>query len=95
MQQGTAMTVQGDGAGGSDAASPFVLRLPPQTCYGCSMSETDTKSIFDTPPDEELEARLDAEAEAEIEAGKGVPHDKVSAWLRRRASGEKVPPPEA
>ncbi len=41
------------------------------------------------------ERRLDAAADAEIDAGKGVPHERVAAWLRRRAAGEKIPPPTA
>ena len=53
----------------------------------------DTKSVFDTPPDEAEEARLDAVAEAEIEAGQGVPHGRVREWLAKLARGEKVPPP--
>lgn len=38
------------------------------------MAATDTKSVFDVPLDGADEARLDAEAEAEIDAAKGVPH---------------------
>ena len=56
------------------------------------MAETDVRSIFDTPLDE---AYLDAAANAEIEAGKGVPHERVREWLLRLAKGEKVPPPTA
>ena len=59
------------------------------------MAATDTPSVFDTPPDAQDEARRDALADAEIEAGKGVPHDKVRAWLLRLAKGEKAPPPAA
>jgi predicted transcriptional regulator len=51
------------------------------------------KSIFDTPPDEAEEARLDHVAEADIEAGHGVPHSQVREWLAKRGKGEKVPPP--
>ena len=59
------------------------------------MSEPETTSILDLPLDETEEARLDAEADAEIEAGKGVPHERVREWLLQLARGEKVPPPEA
>jgi hypothetical protein len=38
---------------------------------------SEPKSIFDVSPDEALEARLDAEAEAAHAAGLVVPHDKV------------------
>ena len=50
-------------------------------------------SIFDMPPDETAEARLDAEAEADVAAGRVVLHDRVREWLRLLAAGEKVPPP--
>jgi len=56
------------------------------------VAETDTTSVFDTPPDAQDEARRDALADAEIEAGKGVPHDKVRAWLLRLANSKKAPP---
>ena len=59
------------------------------------MAETDVRSILDTPLDEAEEAHLDAAANAEIEAGKGVPHERVRKWLLRLAKGEKVPPPTA
>ncbi len=59
------------------------------------MPEGDLKSIFDIEPDEALEARLDAEAEAEIDAGKGVPHEQVREWLSKLAKGERLPPPSA
>ena len=57
------------------------------------MPEPDAKSVFETPLDEAEEARLDALAEAEIDAGKGVPHEQVREWLAKLAKGEKVPPP--
>jgi hypothetical protein len=59
------------------------------------MTSTTTKSILDLPPDHTAEARLDAQSEAEIDAGKGVPHQRVREWLRKLASGQKLPPPEA
>jgi predicted transcriptional regulator len=59
------------------------------------MAETETRSILDLPLDAAEEARLDTEADAEIEAGKGVPHERVREWLLKLARGEKVPPPEA
>jgi hypothetical protein len=57
------------------------------------MGKTGSKSILDLPLDEAEEARLDAVAEAEIEAGHGVPHERVREWLMKLARGEKVPPP--
>ena len=56
-------------------------------------SDTETTSIFDIEPDEELEAQLDAEAEADVAAGRVVPHERVREWLMQLARGQKVPPP--
>jgi predicted transcriptional regulator len=58
------------------------------------MADSKIQSVFDTPPDEATEARLDAEAEADYAAGRVVPHERVRTWLMRLAKGEKVPPPE-
>ena len=60
-----------------------------------TMDDIEPQSILDLPLDEAEEARLDAEADAEIDAGKGVPHERVREWLLRLAKGEKVPPPKA
>jgi len=57
------------------------------------MADPDGKSIFDTPLDEVEEARLDAQAEAEIDAGKGIPHAKVRAWLRSWGKPNELPCP--
>jgi hypothetical protein len=59
------------------------------------MAENKARSVFDTPPDAAMEARLDAEAEADYAAGRVVPHERVREWLKKLARGEKVPPPEA
>lgn len=59
------------------------------------MPEPNPRSIFGTAPDPEVEARLDAEAEADYAAGRVVPHERVREWLAKLARGEKVPPPEA
>ena len=57
---------------------------------------TDTFApVFSIPPDPEVEARRDAQAEAEIDAGLGVPHGKVRDWLLKLAEGERLPPPVA
>jgi predicted transcriptional regulator len=52
----------------------------------------ETKCVFDEI-DADIEARAIAEAEAEIDAGKGVPHATVREWLLKLAKGEIVPPP--
>jgi len=50
------------------------------------------KSTFDEI-DEAAETRAIEEAEAEIDAGHGVPHEQVREWLKKLARGEIVPPP--
>jgi predicted transcriptional regulator len=57
------------------------------------MSAPDKKSVFETKLDEAEEARLDALADADIDAGKGIPHEQVREWLKKLAKGEKVLPP--
>jgi predicted transcriptional regulator len=57
------------------------------------MDDPEPKSVFDFPLDDEAEARLDAIADAEVDAGLGIPHEEVAAWLKRRAAGENIPPP--
>jgi len=57
------------------------------------MAEPEVKSIFDIPPDEAEEARLDAEAEADFAAGRVIPHERVREWLLKLAKGEKAPLP--
>jgi predicted transcriptional regulator len=56
--------------------------------------DQDHPSIFDAL-DEAAEARADAEAEADIAAGRVVSHDRVRAWLIKLAAGRYEPPPEA
>jgi predicted transcriptional regulator len=57
------------------------------------MAKPKERSIFDMPPDAAAEARLDAEAESDVAAGRVVPHERVREWLKRLANSEKVPPP--
>ena len=57
------------------------------------MADADSKSVFDLPLDEAEEARLDAVAEAEMEAGRAISHERVREWLALRMTGKKVPPP--
>ena len=57
------------------------------------MAEPKLKSLFDIPRDAAVEAAADAAAEAEIEAGQGVPHERVREWLSRLAKGDKLLPP--
>jgi predicted transcriptional regulator len=50
-------------------------------------------SIFEYAETPEETARLDSLAEADIEAGRTVSHERVKAWLDARLRGEKIPPP--
>jgi len=59
------------------------------------MSQGGRKSIFDTQPDFAEQERLDAVAEAEIDAGLGVRHELVLECLAKLANGEDSPPPTA
>jgi hypothetical protein len=59
------------------------------------MADDEIESIFDIEPDEALEARLDAAAEADYMAGRVIPHEKMRGWLAKMANGEKTPLPDA
>lgn len=45
--------------------------------------------------DEEEDAKLIAEAEADLAAGRCVPQEEVAAWLDTWGKGERVPPPKS
>jgi predicted transcriptional regulator len=51
-----------------------------------------TKTIFDEI-DENAEARAIAEAEADVAAGRVVPHDEVVKWLRSWGTPNELPWP--
>jgi predicted transcriptional regulator len=51
-----------------------------------------TKTIFDEI-DENAEARAIAEAEADVAAGRVVPHDEVVKWLRSWGTPAELPCP--
>ena len=57
------------------------------------MAGIKSKSIFDIESDETVEARLDAEAEADYAAGRVISHERMCEWLTKLAKGERVPPP--
>jgi predicted transcriptional regulator len=57
------------------------------------MSDTETTSVFDIEPDEAWEAHLDAEAEADVAAGRVVPHAKVAEWLKSWGTPDELPCP--
>ncbi len=56
------------------------------------MSEAED-SIFDDV-DEEADDEAMEEAEADIAAGRVIPHEDVAKWLRTWGTSEKGPPPE-
>lgn len=58
------------------------------------MSDTEPTSVFDMEPDEAHEARLDALAEADVAAGRVVPHAKVVEWLLSWGTGHELPCPK-
>ncbi|HEV7278038.1 MAG TPA: hypothetical protein VGN80_17290 [Devosiaceae bacterium] len=49
-------------------------------------------TLFDIE-DRDAKMRAIDEARAEFEAGRGVPHDQVRAWLQDLAAGRRTPPP--
>ena len=55
------------------------------------MSDAKINPGFDVDPDE---AAADAAADAEIEAGRFVSHDKVVAWLKSWGTPNELPCPE-
>ncbi len=70
----------------------MALTSTPKMCYYPPMSEA--KSIFDLPLDDAEEARLDGIADAEIDAGEFVPHDKVAEWLNSWGKPNELPCPK-
>jgi predicted transcriptional regulator len=57
------------------------------------MDRTDTRPLPHTEIDAEMEARLDAKAVADADAGRVIPHERMAEWLTKLANGQKVPPP--
>lgn len=55
------------------------------------MAEPETRSIFE--PDDAEDARLDAEAMADYEAGRVVPHAEVVKWLQSWGKPDELPCP--
>ena len=51
-----------------------------------------SKTIFDEI-DQDAEARAIAEAEADVAAGRVVPHDEVVKWLRSWGTSNELPCP--
>lgn len=54
----------------------------------------DQKTIFDIATNAALEARLDAAAEADVAAGRVVPHAQVVEWLKSWGKPDELPRPE-
>jgi predicted transcriptional regulator len=51
-----------------------------------------SKTIFDEI-DQDAEARTIAEAEADVAAGRVVPHDELVTWLRSWGTPDELPCP--
>jgi predicted transcriptional regulator len=49
-------------------------------------------SLFDSP---EAEARSEARAEADVRAGRLVPHEKVRRWLASWGGAKRLPRPRS
>jgi predicted transcriptional regulator len=58
-----------------------------------AMADISRKSIFDMPPDDAAEAQFDAEAEADADAGRVVPHEEVVKWLKSWGTADELPCP--
>lgn len=52
------------------------------------------RSIFHEA-DPEAETQDAAEAEADVVAGRVIPHDEVARWMRTWGTAEEGPPPES
>lgn len=59
------------------------------------MADIEVESIFEPDVDAAEEARLDALAEAEIDAGRFVPHAEVAKWLQSWGTPNKLPRPKS
>ena len=53
----------------------------------------DPATIFDSE-DPNFEEKALREAEVQLDAGKGIDHAEVSAWLAELAKGNRIPPPK-
>lgn len=57
------------------------------------MASPKLQSLFDVPPDGAEEARLDALADADFDAGQFVSHDDVFKWLKSWGDADELPCP--
>jgi hypothetical protein len=84
------------------AASPATMEPPcgkaAKLCYDPAerylvMANAKLESILDAPPEEAVEAAADAAAEAEFDAGQGIPHAEARKWLESRGKPDELPCP--
>ena len=53
------------------------------------------REIFDRSDEDAADALADAEADADVAAGRVVDHDEVAAWLKKWGTADETPaPPE-
>ena len=62
-----------------------------QTEWGSLRVMAQPKTIFDDV-DEAIEEASIADANAQVDAGEGIPHEVVGEWLKKLARGEPAPP---
>lgn len=64
-------------------------------CYSKQVNVEPRHPLLPPPgmTEEEWDALRDARAEAEIAAGRGVPHEKVREWARRLGTPNETPMP--
>lgn len=82
------MLANGREAGARGAARHRRIGVGSGKCYEAIMSAQ--KSLFDSP---EAEAKSEARAEADVEAGRLISHAAVRRWLGSWGSAKRLPRP--
>lgn len=54
---------------------------------------TAERAIFDRPDEDDADALADAEADADLAAGRVVDHAEVAAWLAKWGTAAETPAP--
>lgn len=72
----------------------FILRVR-HTARANGVAEEGPDLFILFEESEEDLAAADAEAMADFEAGRCVPHEEVAAWLDTWGKGERIPPPKS
>jgi hypothetical protein len=67
-----------------------------RACYIAPAVNIEPRHPLLPPPgmtEDEWDALRDAQADADIAAGRGVPHEKVREWARKLGTPEEIPMP--